>query len=873
MGQLTLRDYLQSTEDAISAGRIDDALESCQHILAHYPHSLEAQRLLGEAYLAQGQLEKAQQAFDWVLTNDPENVVTYCSRALISQRMNDFDTALDCYQQAYELSRGNSQIRREFNQLSLRVGQSHFVFSRAGLARLYMRGDLLPQAIQEWETILAATPDRLDAQTGLLEAYWREGWYDKIEQLAQQILDEVPGCLKALLLLAHVTYPKHTGQTQQYLQLAETLDPDMVMARELFSDMIASQPADPFWALLKKPPVVIDQEAPVPAMAAVSANGNGHATGSHNAVTSSSYPDSLVRWDSLDSILEPQQEYRPGQEAASLLNWAETDDSANSWASVLDEPTMPAQLDNDLAESLRYLAPQTDAAPENIAPADGTEAETPPAAPELYEAPTNPPTGQADAEQSWYPVEMFEEIDAWNKQPDMASANPLAADNQDSELPAPPAWLEMLTGSEWQQPGEAPATSQPAGQPAEPSFMPAEPVELPSYEAPSSAESRYAEPDYDVGALFQDQDSEDEEELSFGPQWLRSLGASVINDEATPASSVMSRSTEAAFPPVEEPPVSFPPAAPPVERPQPAPEPVFQQQMPASQTEAFPFASGMPDVLPENDGETPSQSSLDNWISQAAEKLSQPDQNVLTTLEALENDLRSRGFVPLAPGTLSAISQEEPSEPAPLSPPDAPTKPLTPENLPNAPAEPLWAATVNFATQTPMPPAVPPLAPAFTASVPAAPEPAAFAPSMGSPDFLLDADLETTMKRPAIHLQPMAHQPSSQASSALRRYGNERAAPRPATEGNLSNKERLLKGYQYQLAGSYDEAMQEYRLIIRNAPELLGEIISNMRALLKIAPKYGPGYRVLGDAYMRQGEYLQAMEAYNKALSMTRKAK
>ena len=67
--------------------------------------------------------------------------------------------------------------------------------------------------------------------------------------------------------------------------------------------------------------------------------------------------------------------------------------------------------------------------------------------------------------------------------------------------------------------------------------------------------------------------------------------------------------------------------------------------------------------------------------------------------------------------------------------------------------------------------------------------------------------------------------------------------------------------------------MQEYRIVIRNAPELLTDIVSNVRALLKLAPKYATGYRVLGDAYMRQGEYLQAMEAYNKALTMAKRAK
>src|SRR5262249_37345641 len=90
---------------------------------------------------------------------------------------------------------------------------------------------------------------------------------------------------------------------------------------------------------------------------------------------------------------------------------------------------------------------------------------------------------------------------------------------------------------------------------------------------------------------------------------------------------------------------------------------------------------------------------------------------------------------------------------------------------------------------------------------------------------------------------------------------------------HLNSHERLVRGYQYQLAGAYDEAMQEYRLIIRNAPELLDDVVSNMRALLKFNPRFSLGYRVLGDAYMRRGEYLQAMESYNKALTMAKKGK
>ena len=140
-------------------------------------------------------------------------------------------------------------------------------------------------------------------------------------------------------------------------------------------------------------------------------------------------------------------------------------------------------------------------------------------------------------------------------------------------------------------------------------------------------------------------------------------------------------------------------------------------------------------------------------------------------------------------------------------------------------------------------------------------------------DALLENELETTMKRPAVRLQPM--QTAAARANTASLAGKARPVDsQPGTgESTLSNKEQLLKGYQYQLAGAYDDAMQEYRITIRNAPELLDEVISNLRALLKLAPRFTAGYRVLGDAYMRQGEYLQAMEAYNKALTMAKKAK
>ncbi len=298
MAQITLRDYLQETEDAIGSKQIDKALANCQSILTYFPDCLEVQRLLGEVYLAQGRLEDARHSFDWVLSNDPENVVTYCSRALVSKNMSDYDTALDCYQQAYELSRGNSQIRQAFNELSEQVGLQGFMLSRAGLARLYMRGDLLAQAIQEWDVVLAATPDRLDARTGLLEAYWREGLYEQASQLANQILRDVPGCVKALVLQAHVTAPQDMLQSQELIQRVEALDPDLIMAHDLFADHLASQSRDPFLKLLRKPPVMLGEEA-VRKDAPVSADSPTLQTANFSftsTATSAPSSDALATW-------------------------------------------------------------------------------------------------------------------------------------------------------------------------------------------------------------------------------------------------------------------------------------------------------------------------------------------------------------------------------------------------------------------------------------------------------------------------------------------------------------------------------------------------------------------------------------------------
>lgn len=948
MASATLRDYLQYTEDAISAGRIDDAQAQCQRILSHFPESLEAQRLLGEVYLAREQLEEAQQTFDWILVNDPENIVVYCDRALICERMSDYDTALDCYQQAYELSRGNSQIRHEFNKLSTRVGQQGFMLSRAGLARLYMRGDLLPQAILEWETVLAANPDRLDARIGLLETYWREGLFEQVEELANAILSDIPGCLKALLLFAHVTSLKDMQRAEELIRRAEMLDPELVMARELFSDLIANQPRDPFLQLLNEEPIVLPEPSSALSPASMpTQNTPAIANGSHEASPPPS--NSLFSWSSLDTLIVDSQQ--SGQPEQDIPTFAWSSDSAldiNPWSTI-------DQLAGNAAAS---------------APAPETKA-TSPSEPELVaEYAAEPSSARTSPEENQIGELEADTFAAWNK-PAMSesSAAPIESAwgteaHEETALPAPPAWLDMLTKGGRSQSSSAPSGTSRGGNP---DLSTPKPASTNPGTKPSG--SLFPEPEPVTHAPWDDTlqtvpvsaDNADEA-FSFGPDWLKSLGAEVIENDTTstpaPIEPAMGEEQYASAPSNE---FDFWQGSAHAwsstnQEEQEAPAHSWLDQLgdanwqtpidpwkeqavrPAQPTPSFQLSTEtqQADINPwtQADRSGNGQSDLTGGSAPAAQSQQEPErpatEQSLATLETLERELFAQGFVQLEPGSLSSIAEGEAlssalaqfgsevkPEPMPVqeaspapqpvwTPPAQPAEQQSPESasvaqsvIPSSkPAtEPLWLATPTPSHAPPTNPAsdprqespaqievqavvsqsVPPAAP--VSPLAAVTSPTQIPSDVVSPerpaaanDFSLD-ELELTMRRPVVKLQPVTQKSTTpvRQTPAAPVSRNRPAATGGGGENTPGYKERLRKGYHHQLAGDYDEAMQEYRVIIRNAPELLSEVVSNMRALLKLAPRYAPGYRVLGDAYMRQGEYLQAMEAYNKALMMAKK--
>lgn len=79
---------------------------------------------------------------------------------------------------------------------------------------------------------------------------------------------------------------------------------------------------------------------------------------------------------------------------------------------------------------------------------------------------------------------------------------------------------------------------------------------------------------------------------------------------------------------------------------------------------------------------------------------------------------------------------------------------------------------------------------------------------------------------------------------------------------------RLAHARQRRDGGQLDDALNEYRAIIKNAPDLLSEVLSDLRASLEETPDHPNLHSVLGDALVCQGDYESALEEYNRATAL-----
>jgi tetratricopeptide (TPR) repeat protein len=233
------RQWLESND-------LNRAIGLAQYILEHYPDNLDAYRILGEAYLAHRQLDRAQEAFERVLRSDPENIPAHVGLGFTYERQGRLERAIPELEQALEIKPDMPELRSQLLRLYTDAWGSehaHLRLSRAGLARLYAKGHMLPQAIGEFRQVVADQPERLDAMIAMAEALWRDGQEDEAVALCRRILAQRPEALKANLILGYLEMATGKPEGEHAWEAARRMDPYQVVARAVF-DTLPPENAD-----------------------------------------------------------------------------------------------------------------------------------------------------------------------------------------------------------------------------------------------------------------------------------------------------------------------------------------------------------------------------------------------------------------------------------------------------------------------------------------------------------------------------------------------------------------------------------------------------------------------------------------------------
>jgi len=178
---------------------------ACGHALAAYPTCLSAHRLMGEACLEQGEVERASEHFERTLALDPLNVVARLGLGVACEERSDPHGAYTNYLRAWDLNPALDQIRDELVRLRTALGTSgRLHLTRAGLATTFARGGQYERAVAEWRAVLAAEPQGDRALIALAEMLWRQGDDLAAATACREVLAAWPDNARALAILADI---------------------------------------------------------------------------------------------------------------------------------------------------------------------------------------------------------------------------------------------------------------------------------------------------------------------------------------------------------------------------------------------------------------------------------------------------------------------------------------------------------------------------------------------------------------------------------------------------------------------------------------------------------------------------------------------
>jgi tetratricopeptide (TPR) repeat protein len=161
MAKIPLRAYLKEIEGYIERGEVDQAIAHAKNIIHNFPKQIDAYRLVGKAYLESQRLSEASDILQRVLSVIPDDFIAQVGMSIIREDEGNLDSAIWHMERAYEVQPFNPAVQDELRRLYGRrdgIEPPKIRLTRGALIRMYLRGELYPQAIAETRATLADDP-------------------------------------------------------------------------------------------------------------------------------------------------------------------------------------------------------------------------------------------------------------------------------------------------------------------------------------------------------------------------------------------------------------------------------------------------------------------------------------------------------------------------------------------------------------------------------------------------------------------------------------------------------------------------------------------------------------------------------------------
>jgi len=864
MADVSLREYCEEVKELIRSDSYDQAITISRHILEHFPEHVTSYRLLGEACLEKGDYVEAANLFKRVLSVDVEDVIAHVGLGIIYDEQGALEEAIWQLERAFELTPGNAEIRGELQRLYGErdgIAPPRLKLTPAALGRLYLKEELYQRSVDELKGVLEEDPERADIQVALAEALWRSDQRREAAEVCEDILEELPNCLKANLILGEILLTSgREEEGQALLHTAQALDPENIVAEHLFRDQspFAFEPVyvrrldeaeleeeakeirpempeeeiEPEEALPSTAEAELEEEIPDWLQQLRQAERQPIAEEAPTPTPAEEMPDWLRELEEgmpgkPEEAMVPSEGVlpTPGEEMPVLLHEAEETSEAPRPEEISLPPAAeeeeeaspevvveekPAEKRKPTWGEMEKESPMIAALKEELPAAEEEEVDTSDEA--MARLRETMPGESASIEEIMAWMDRSRHIIAEEEAPPDASEaveeDRGAPPEEDEELPPlpeeAPAWLRELTAEPVEEELVAPPEEVEA--PVEEMAAPPEEVEAPVEEVAVPAE---------------------EEDI---PAWLRELRAETVEEEvAAPAEEVEAPLEEVA-PPAEEEEI-----------------PAWLRELRAEAVEEEVLAPAEEVEAPFEEVAVPSEEEIPDWLRElraeaVEEEVVAPPEEVEATLEEMVVSAEEE-----IPDWLREL-RAEPMEEEVVAPPEEVEAPLEEVAVPAEEEEiPAWLRELR--------------AEAVEEEVVAPVEEAAVLLEEAIPPSIVE-------EAPLIEIIPVEEEVAevapvpekieeevAEVAWSIEDYVNHLAS-RPQ-----DHEARLALARAYLQKSDLDEAASHYREIVSSG-SLLDEAIDDLEATADDAPDHLPVQELLADAYMKDGRLQKALDKY-----------